>query len=155
MYDQDRQYIETFVSDVYSWLAALYLRDKSRIKEGTWPFLIDTANNAAVDLRAEAWSEFEVAVPLDDLLSRVRSLEDDEIRLHGLFGAQLQLKISEIRDQLQRVIASIKKGRVRGFGKLVEVIDILLESIAGAAGLPGALIEIKDLLKVWREVRAG
>lgn len=153
MYEEDKVRMVNFIRSVYGWLGALYVRESKEIAGSGWPLVIDNATAEIVDLRAAAWIDFANDHSLSGIISRIENMDDEAITNHGLYGAQLTLKLGEVMRQAERVMKAIAKQVVRGFQKFVEVVDILLESIADAAALPGALIEIKELLKLWRGLR--
>jgi hypothetical protein len=91
----------------------------------------------------EAWAEFESDFNLDDSFGRIGYLGPTDLRAHGLYGKQLDLKlrIVEVRNALFQ-----KFGGGKLFKPLIKAIDTLLDSLMKATGIDGAIKEIKDIL---------
>jgi hypothetical protein len=91
----------------------------------------------------EAWAEFESDFSLDESFERIEKLGPSDLRSHGLYGKQLDLKVRVI--QLRNGLFQ-KLGGGKLFKGLIKAIDTLLESLIGATGIDGAVKEIKDIL---------
>lgn len=94
------------------------------------------------DPLASAGLEFKETYDLEGECRKIRIAPSGQLRAAGLVGAQLDLKLG---------IVDHWKGRFLGgegvFGKLIDAIDTLLDSLIGAAGLASALKELKDALR--------
>ncbi|HEY5073758.1 MAG TPA: hypothetical protein VII34_03615 [Pyrinomonadaceae bacterium] len=91
----------------------------------------------------EAWTEFESDFNLDESFERIEKLEPSDLRSHGLYGKQLDLKVRVI--QLRNGLFQ-KLGGGKLFKPLIKAIDTLLDSLMKATGIDGAIKEIKDIL---------
>jgi hypothetical protein len=90
----------------------------------------------------EAWAQFESDFNLDDSFGRIGYFGPTDLRSHGLYGKQLDLKLRvvDVRNALFQ-----KFGAGKLFKPLIKAIDTLLESLIGATGIDGAIKEIKDI----------
>ncbi|MEY2484155.1 MAG: hypothetical protein QOK24_2683 [Verrucomicrobiota bacterium] len=91
----------------------------------------------------DAWVEFETDFDLDESFGRIERLEPSDLRSHGLYGKQLELKLRVV--DVQNALFQ-KFGGGKLFKTLIKAIDTLLESLFGATGIDGAMKEIKDVL---------
>jgi hypothetical protein len=90
-----------------------------------------------------AWAEFDGDFDLDGALTKIAGLSAADLGAHGLYGKQLVLKLRVIEIWQQRFQ---QFGGRKVFKKLIDAIDTLLESLLEAAGLDGAIKELKDIL---------
>lgn len=90
----------------------------------------------------EAFEEFRGQRHIDRVIAAVEAMDQDALSVHGLTGAQLRVKLFAITQSQARFI-TIPGFRV--LRRFIEAIDILLKSILDAAGVGGAIEEIKDI----------
>ena len=88
-----------------------------------------------------ALSEYLGSGEYERLLDLVRALAAAQMTRHGLAGAQLGIKRETIRLTEQRFVAH-PSGRL--FRRLLQALDVLLDSILAATGGGSALKELKD-----------
>ena len=140
----DRKPLVEFATGVYRWLDACYSGGgKASQRNEIWPVLVPY-----VVLRPagkEAWRELKKHQPLDEFVSLIAKAPDTKLRAHGLTGAQLNYKLSVLKDLTERMRRVKFPGRFRA--KLVDAIDTILDSLLSAVGAGTALKEIKDMLR--------
>lgn len=93
-------------------------------------------------LLREALAELAESNAFSDLREAINDLNDDQLRAHGLSGAQLEAKLT----LAQRAMNKVR--RIRGylsFRELIAAVDTLLESILSATGVGTAISELKDV----------
>lgn len=98
----------------------------------------------------QAWSEYAEHFDLDANLARIGEAGAEALESHGLFGSQLDAKLALIaywRDLFEDLWnRRVPPNRLPGIlGRWIDAIDVLLESLIQAAGLDGAIKELKDL----------
>ena len=88
----------------------------------------------------------------DQAREALQTLSADHIRLHGLFGSQLQWKLSTASHWFERFIAV--PGR-HLFERLLDAIDAILESILES--IPGGkgIVEIKEAIRNAADIADG
>jgi hypothetical protein len=91
-----------------------------------------------------AWKEFSDNHPLSDMLRAINNISVDQLRAHGLYGNQLRLKLAVIDVQKKRLFSFRTKAHLI---KVLDSIDVLLESIVLVARIDTALRDMKDALK--------
>ena len=170
--DEARLEIESFMRWLLDFLEAL----KEDLRE---PLLLDNA--LRVHLR-DAWPVFREDFDDSGWVGRVKDLSEENLTRHGLYGAQLTLKLFAVRYLLEcfyrlrdqrladpegqrwqaRVDAPARSAaaaavpsapslpeRIKSvrdaLKRLIEGIDVFLESVVAAANLNGAVVEIKKL----------
>ena len=131
-----RNKLSEFLQFVYKLLQRLAL--EQRDPKGQQLFLKEIE-----PLIKDAWEEFENDFTLGESIDRIQRLASSQLREHGLYGNQLNLKIRVVRFWN---VAFEKFGGAKFFKKLIGAIDTLLESLIGPTGIPGAVKEIKDIM---------
>jgi len=110
-------------------------------------------NSGEVPLYPLARAAFgPVQAALEALAARVQALKKKGLRVlaeHGLTGAQLRFKLAVIARENKRLQDAIKLGRIWGgiLKRLLEKIDILLESLVKALKADHILGEFKKFLE--------
>lgn len=143
--DDDRSLLQSFISDVYDWLDACYLDLKTA--RSNWP--VFSIVEDLRDVGAEAWRECKRHLPLEDFHRGIMALSESKLVSHGLHGTQLKYKLAVISHHAdapnqRRIIGSV--GR-----RLIEAIDVLLDSLISALGAGTAVKEIKDMLSAQQD----
>ena len=137
-FDADRQQLISFLSDTYNFVQKLYLEGVDPITEGSL---------VPLDLQPllrEAWNEFEENFNMEEAIGKINAVSEDRLIAFGLFGAQLELKLS-IRDRLRDLWERI--GGFDALKKLIDAIDTTLDSLLAATGINEALKELKDIFR--------
>jgi len=134
----DKKLILEFIHDLHSWLKISLLHLKN--KEHKWPII--PVREDLVQEATSAWQEFEKDFPPERFTKSITRFGEKRLRAHGLYGAQLRYKLKAVEIAADDGIKGIKGWK----RKLIDMLDILLESIG--SGLPGygALKELKDTL---------
>jgi hypothetical protein len=123
----------------------------------------------------DAWPGFEEDFQSSGWRDRVGNAEPAQLQAHGLYGSQLWVKLWMVSYLLQRFLATLPEeerqrlsvlprwnsralapqvashpgDKPKGLLKrLIETIDIPLDSIVAALGLNGSITEVKKLLGV-------
>ncbi|HSX94012.1 MAG TPA: hypothetical protein VLG41_13875 [Hydrogenophaga sp.] len=170
--DEARLEIESFMHWLLDFLEAL----KEDLRQ---PLLLDSAMRAHL---RDAWPSFRRDFDDSGWVGRIKDVSEDDLARHGLYGAQLTLKLFAVRYLLEcfyrlrdqrladpegqrwqaRVDAPARSAaatavanapslpeRIRSvrdaLKRLIEGIDVFLESVVAAANLNGAVVEIKKL----------
>lgn len=103
-----------------------------------------------------AWLEFEGDFVWSEAEEIINNLSDDKLEKHGLYGNQLDLKLSAVgfwREGFDRLrerfnLREITKELLLEWLKwLIDAIDTVLESFLEITGISGAIKEIKDCLR--------
>jgi len=103
-------------------------------------FFIDDVSG----LIREAWKEFEEDFKIDHAVSLIQQTSAETLKTSGLYGRQLNLKLSVVDKWKKRFSEKrIKKILL----KLLDAIDTVLDSLIAATGIDQALKEIKDILR--------
>jgi hypothetical protein len=131
-----RKRLSEFLQFVYKLLQRLAL--EQRDPKGQRLFVKEIES-----LIKDAWAEFENDFNLDQSIERIQRLESSQLREHGLYGNQLNLKIRVVQFWNE---AFEKFGGAKVFRKLIGAIDTVLESLLAPTGIPGAVKEIKDIM---------
>jgi hypothetical protein len=140
--NEDRTQLILFISNVYVWLEACYVGHEKR-NDNRWPTL--RIYKSLQPLGKEAWVEFKSDHPLDEIREQINELSEKKLKAHGLYGKQLKFKLSVIDLLAEKLRNLSSKYRFRP--KLVDAIDVLLDSLIGAFGGGTALKELKDILR--------
>jgi hypothetical protein len=91
-----------------------------------------------------AWKEFEEDFKIDHALDQIQKTKAESLQVSGLYGKQLNLKLSVFENWKKRFSEKpIKKILLR----LLDAIDSILDSVIAATGMDQALKEIKDILR--------
>lgn len=121
-----RYFLKRFLSDTIVFLRRLALEENDVfIAEMREPLRL-------------AWNDFEETFDIEFAFGRIDAISNADLESHGLYGNQLAFKLSTIDFWLAKF--NLNKGWLK---KLLEAIDNLLESLLEAAGLKGAIKEIK------------
>ena len=96
------------------------------------------------DLIKGAWEEFHSDFDVEKANMLIKRAEADKFQSHGLYGKQLDLKLSVIDSWHNRFLTRRTK---KVLLRLFDAIDTLLDSLLGATGIDVALKEIKDTLR--------
>lgn len=91
-----------------------------------------------------AWKEFTDNHPLSDMLRAINNISVDQLKAHGLYGNQLKLKLGVVDVQKKRLFSFRTKAHLI---KVLDAIDVLLESIVLVARIDTAIRDIKSALK--------
>ena len=91
-----------------------------------------------------AWEEFGSDFDVERANMLIKRAEADKLRSHGLYGKQLNLKLSVIESWQKRFLGRRTK---KVLLRLFDAIDTLLDSLLSATGIDVALKEIKDVLR--------
>lgn len=129
-HDEDRDKLIAFLTWTHGFVLAHAAAPPAGVPEALRPQL------------EAAREELAGAYDLEDECEKIRTAPSERLRAAGLTGAQLELKLAIVeffRNELQ-LGESV-------FGKLVDAIDTLLDSLIGAAGLASALKELKDAVR--------
>lgn len=132
-------------------------------------------DDMALMVYRDAWPGFRQDFRDSGWEDLVRNAEPDKLQAHGLYGPQLAVKLWMVSALLQRFLASLPEedrqrlavpirwnanaqapqavaragDKPKGLLKrLIEAIDIPLDSIVAALGLNGSITEVKKLLGV-------
>lgn len=128
-------------------------------------------DEGALSVYRHAWSDFKKDFQRSEWKEKVKQADATKLQEHGLYGAQLQAKLGMVSYLLERFLATpptenqqhlktppewslpaLAPGgpsKPQGLLKrLIEAIDILLDSIIAALGLNGSVTEVKKLLGV-------
>jgi len=91
-----------------------------------------------------AWEEFEEDFNINDAIDQINDTDAEKFQASGLYGSQLDLKLSVIDKWKKR----FSKKRIKKILlKLLDAIDTVLDSLIAATGMNEALKEIKDILR--------
>lgn len=134
--DDPHDTLRRFVMAVHDFLDELV--ESNRDPTGQTLFL-----EQLLDAMRRAWQEVRHDEHFPRAMNRIRELNEEQLRDHGLYGWQLTFKLAVIRLFHGRYL-SVGKGILR---KLLDIIDGLLKSILDAIGGHGAIAEIKDFIK--------
>lgn len=91
-----------------------------------------------------AWEEFRGDFDVKRANVLIKRAEADKLQSHGLYGKQLNLKLSVIESWQKRFFGRRTK---KVLLRLFDAIDTLLDSLLSATGIDKALKEIKDVLR--------
>lgn len=139
---EERAQLVDFITKVYAWLETCYIGGEKSNKN-FWPPLRIYKN--LQPLGRKAWDEFKSDHGLDEIQRQVNELSEKKLMAHGLYGKQLKFKLSVI-DLLADKVRSLRSHH-RYHMKLVDSIDVLLDSMIGALGSGSAMKELKDILR--------
>lgn len=116
----------------------------SRIaREGRDPRDRRLFDDEIAELIRKAWNEFEQDFDRQRAIGRIRELNGERLQTHGLYGAQLHLKLT-LWERIRRRFEGVGGRAV--LKKCVEIADTLLGSLLGAAGIECPLEEIKEMI---------
>lgn len=128
-------------------------------------------DEGALSMYRHAWSHFKEDFQRSGWEEKVNDATPTKLQEHGLYGAQLQAKLGMVSYLLERFLATLPTenqqhlrtppersllasapggpSKPQGLLKrLIEAIDILLDSSIAALGLNGPVTEVKKLLGV-------
>ncbi|GLS13815.1 hypothetical protein [Hydrogenophaga electricum] len=133
-------------------------------------------DEGALSMYRHAWSHFKEDFQRSGWEEKVNDATPTKLQEHGLYGAQLQAKLGMVSYLLERFLATLptenqqhlrtppersllasapeaaprkEDDKPQGLLKrLIEAIDILLDSSIAALGLNGSVTEVKKLLGV-------
>lgn len=92
----------------------------------------------------EAWEEFQNDFKLERAYALIHGAPGARLQLSGLYGKQLDLKLSVVRSWVGR----FKEVRAKKILlRLLDAIDTVLDSLIAATGIDEALKEIKEILR--------
>ncbi len=91
----------------------------------------------------EAWQEARSDAALAPVREGIETLSEGAIRAHGLAGAQLRFKLNVIN---RHFLNPARGFGAAGFRKLLEALDVLLESLLSAIPAGTAVSEMKDYI---------
>jgi hypothetical protein len=91
-----------------------------------------------------AWNEFKENHPLPEMLRAINNISLDQLRTHGLYGSQLKLKLAVIDVQKKRLFSFRTKTNLI---KVLDAIDVILDSLVLVARIDYAVRDLKDALK--------
>jgi len=139
-FPEDRNSRQKLISMVFGLQKLLWFLAESHWSDGRNQILIPTVyHEPLIDALRELDPHY------GNLSERTERLEDRTLVEHGLSGAQLRIKLMGIRDSFSRFFSNPIKGALK---TLLEAIDVALDSLIQAAGVGGAIKEIKDCIKV-------
>lgn len=90
-----------------------------------------------------AWREFNEQFPFERVQTIIQRTPDERLVWAGLYGAQLELKLTTVAHLRSQFFSSGGGGWLK---KLLDAIDRLLDSLIAASGIDEALKELKDIL---------
>lgn len=131
--DNPRNVLEEFIEDVVRFLRMVAFNDEPNWKPIFRESLIGPMQAATEGLNYHS----------DRARKQIRVLGEDQIRDHGLSGNELRFKLAVINDAYG---ASGGIWTFPGWRRLIEAIDVLLESILAATGAGTAVSEVKDYI---------
>ena len=131
--EDPRSALRRFIVDLYDFLDRLVAG-----RDDFWRPYWETDLEAP--MRA-AWAEAEPG--MDEILADIDRIPDAAIRRHGLSGSQLRFKFAVINRCYRQPAAGFG---IAGFRKLIDALDVLLESILGVIPGGGGVAEIKDYI---------
>ncbi len=135
--NEAKKKLKKFLSDTVTFLGKLVANEDYLFVEELRPKI------------KEAWNEFIADFNIEDAKTSINNMSSETLELHGLYGKQLDLKLSIIdfwreKFKLTGILDDQKKKFLK---RLLETIDALLESLLESAGNKGAVKEIKECLK--------
>lgn len=133
---QDRERLIEFLGDTLSLIAELLVEGKDCRGHRVLPAEFLPAFRAA-------WREFNEQFSFERVQTTIRLTPNERLVWAGLYGAQLELKLSTVANLRSQYFSS---GGGRWLKKLLDAIDRLLDSLIAATGIDEALKELKDIL---------
>lgn len=134
-------------------------RDTENPKEALKQFIEDLVKflNQVVEGSEEKWRprfRAELVAPMraarevldshaDEIIEKLKKLEDSQINDHGLHGVELEFKFAVIDDAYN---AADSATGYAGWWRLIKSLDVLLESILAATKAGTAVSELKDYI---------
>lgn len=94
----------------------------------------------------KAWEELSNSFTLADARQHIQEAKAEFLVKAGLFGAQLDLKLSVLKYRMQQWGKALSKPVSTIAYKVLEAIDTVLDSLVQALGIGEALKEVKDVL---------
>lgn len=92
----------------------------------------------------KGWEHFEEDFDLEEQQAKIDLTDPIRLETHGLYGAQLDLKLAAVRFWFEEFgRRKIKKVLIW----LIDTVDTVLRSLLDACGLDKALEELKDILR--------
>lgn len=137
-FDNPRDALKLFLRDLVDFLNNVALGEEQNWQPQFRETLIEPMRAALEALRSHA-------AKID---GRITNLSHDQIRDHGLEGAELEFKFSVINDAYR---ANVTGAGYWGWWRLIESLDVLLESILSATGSGSAIAEVKDYIGLSAE----
>jgi hypothetical protein len=138
-FNSDRERLIAFLNDTYQLLRNIYT-------EGVDPRGNPIVPEDLMPLLRNAWREFVGNFNLNREANRIREAPEDRLVSHGLYGAQLTLKLTLI-DRLRASWFDLGGDSI--LKKLIDAIDTLLNSLIAATGIDEAIREIKEAISNW------
>lgn len=136
IHGNDKEKLINFLQKTHEFIQYLY-NNASEIlpADSDTSFIIET------DILANAWNQFDETFNIESEIEKIRSASDQTLIDHGLFGAQLTLKLTII----EKFYETWNSTKLHKFlKKLIDAIDNLLDSMIEAFSINGALKELKD-----------
>jgi len=139
-----KEKLKNFIRDVYSIIGAIAERGEdvrgSSLFSENYKQLLHTA-----------WQEYQRDFPIATLTAQIDNLTPDQLTTAGLYGSQLELKLS-IFEKWKMEYRSIGGSMV--LRKLFEIINKILGSFAHV-GIAEALMELKEALESLLPLEVG
>ena len=134
-YEDPREVLKTFLNDVVQFLNLVAMREEPNWRPKFREHLLEPMHAALMPLRSHA----------ERVEGKIEKLSAEQIRDHGLEGPELTFKFSVIDD------AYSNRGggggwNFWGWKRLIESLDVLLESILSATGAGTGISEMKDYI---------
>ncbi len=134
---QAKEQLQSFISETFSLFKQLVYDGFDLDQE---PFFLE---NHLEQIKA-AWKEFHEDFDTKNAKQKIMEASGRMLQIHGLYGKQLELKLSVINTWRERFNGNRAK---KILIKLLDAIDTLLDSLIKATGIDEALKEIKDILR--------